>query len=366
MAHHETGSLMLNWSKVQIGVVTTGAVGVLVLACGTQTGSEFGGGVLGTEADDAGAGTSPSGDFGSAGPDTPDAADIYANDPPAPWCGPGKDPAPAPPGGTVECPDDKNKPGCSCSELGKTAACWTGLRKNRNLGICKDGQTTCIRRNENSYVWGPCEGQVLPKPGAKKGKDACACFSEGQWKIANLSPCLLSFTDSNGTKVTAASTSLEGNTVSCPEENPLTAAPSKDWSTNTLKVDCAGHYKLCLRIRQGVFENPSKNDCILGEVCVEGDYTNANVEQKWPNLPGWLGQDIACAKKWSDVPETQSAGYAEMVVKGTSVRCDAIDDGQGGELVFNRLKYCPTACNDPANNNLPECVSCQQSGQGKF
>jgi hypothetical protein len=207
---------------------------------------------------------------------------------------------------------------------------------------------------------------VLPVPGATKGKDACACFSAGQWKIANLSPCTLAYTDQNGTQVNAVSTIPSGNAANCPAQNPPTAVPTENWSTDTLNVDCAGHYKLCLRIRQGVFETPNANDCILGEVCTESDYKTANVEQSWPDVPGWLGKDQACAKKWNDTPQTSSPGYAEMIVKGLTVRCDAIDDGSGGDLVFNRVKYCPRSCNDPANAQQPECVKCQLSGQGQF
>lgn len=349
---------MLLSSKMRVGLTVTGLIAALVLACGSEAGSEF-------DANGEPPGDTPSGSFGSSDEGPPD-EDLYAKDPPPKWCGPGDDPAPPEPGGTEECPDDKNKPGCSCTKLGEKAACWTGLRKHRNLGICKEGQTTCIQKDETSLQWGPCEGEVLPVSGATKGKEACGCFSVGQWKLANLAPCLATFTDQNGTVVNAVSTIPDGDTAKCPEQNPPTAPPAQAWSTNTLNVDCAGHFKLCLRIKQGDFDKPSANDCVLAEVCAESDYKTANVEQEWPALPGWLGKDPACAKKWSEVPETKSSGYAEMIVKGQSVRCDAIDDGNGGDLVFNRVKYCPRICNEAANANLPECVSCQQSGQGQF
>lgn len=346
--------------KILVGLVTVGSIAALVAACGSDSTSEFPNG----SSNGSSSGFFPDGGFGSSSGELPD-ADLYANDPPPKWCGPGSDPAPPSPGGTEQCPNDKNKPGCGCATAGEKAACWTGLRKHRNLGICQDGQTTCRPKNENDLAWGPCEGEVLPASGATKGAEACTCFSAGQWKIANLSPCLFENTEGSTTKVTAVSTYLDGDEVKCPDKFP-TAPPAKPWSTDTLTVDCAGHFKLCLRIRQGVFETPSPNDCILGEVCVESDYKTANEEQPWPDLPGWLGKDQACAKKWRDVPTNKSAGYAEMIVKGQSVRCDPIDDGSGGDLVFNRTKYCPRSCNEPENQNLPECVSCQQSGQGDF
>src|SRR5262245_14556904 len=91
---------------------------------------------------------------------------FYIQDPPPMYCSldGGTIPPPPPPGGTLECPDDKNREGCECPTEGMTAACWPGARKNRNLGICKDGTTTCRRTAELQLTWGPCVGYVLPVP----------------------------------------------------------------------------------------------------------------------------------------------------------------------------------------------------------
>lgn len=342
------------------------AIGAVVVACGSTESSEF----KDPNADQDGSTFTPG--IGAEG-GKPDGGDPYANDPPPKWCGPAGQPEPPKPGGTEACPDDKNKPGCGCDTLGQKAACWTGLRANRGLGACKDGETTCQQLSENVRAWGPCNGEVLPAAGATKGAAACKCFSEGQWKIANLSPAFITYNGYGAADGTyAVSTYLDGAGVaqvpSYPAGTPppATPEPGKIWSTDTLKVDCAGHFKLVLRIRQGVFETPSASDCILAEVTAEADYVKENVEQAWPDLPGWQGKSKDCAEKWKAVPANQSAGYAEMVVKGLSVRCDAIDDGSGGDLVFNRVKYCPATCRDPANASSPECVACQQSGQGSF
>lgn len=345
-------------SLVVVG--TVGLVTALVIACGSSDESAF--------VEDGGASSSGGfvgdGGFGSSDTSMPN-VDLYANDPPPPWCGPGGDPAPPEPGGTEACPDDKNKPGCPCPALGAKAKCWTGLRKHRNLGICKDGEATCVQKNELNYVWSECAGQVLPATGATKGAQACTCFSAGQWKIANTSPCTAKSCTGGTCVVDSVSTFVDINGVAhCPSEIPPKAPPVQDWSTSTLKVDCAGHFKLCLRIRAGDFENPSAADCIIGEVCTEADYKVANVEQAWANLPGWLGKDQACSAKWFNTPGTVSPGYSEMIVKGQSVRCDAIDDGSGGDLVFNRVKYCPSMCS--SNPSAPECVSCRRSSEGSF
>lgn len=342
------------------------SVALVVVACGSSDESEFGDGTNKNDSGVLGPGLG-GGDGGG-----PDGGDPYANDPPPKWCGPAGQPEPPKPGGTEACPDDKNKPGCGCLTVGEKAACWTGLRANRNLGACKDGQTTCVQINENAKAWGPCEGQVLPTPGAK-GAEACRCFSAGQWNIANLSPGFITYNGYGAADGTyAVSTIVGSDGIARPPTIPAgtpppPAAPTEIWSTDTLNVDCAGHFKLCLRIRQGNFDAPNPaTDCLLAEVCTEADYVKENVEQKWPDLPGWTGKDKACAEKWYAVPESQSAGYAEMIVKGLSVRCDAIDDGAGGDFTFNRVKYCPRICRDPANASLPECVACQQSGKGNF
>jgi hypothetical protein len=346
--------------NVVVALAAFTGVAALVVACGSDDESKFKDGTLGNP------------QFGSDAGFNSDAQipqeDLYKNDPPPKWCGPedGGVTQPPMPGGTEECPDDKNKPGCYCDPNKDQGPkpCWTGLRKNRNLGVCKDGVTTCQQKSENTWQWGPCEGQVLPDPNATKGASACKCFSQGQWKIANLSPCSAQYTPGGGsTQYATVSTLL--STGKCPQFNGPATKPAEDWSTDTLKVDCAGTFTLKYRIRAGVFETPSANDCIVGEVELPpAFYPTPNVEMPWPNLPGWIGADSACAQKWATTPEGVSPGYGEMIVKGESVLCDKIDDGNGGDFVFNRIKYCPVSCN--TNPNTPDCQACQQSGSGTF
>jgi hypothetical protein len=293
-----------------------------------------------------------------------DAGDIWANDPPPQWCGPdGGGTPPTPPGGTPECPDDKNREGCPCdkSKIGQTAPCWPGLRANRNLGICKDGTTTCVSKGEGlTAQWGACTGYVLPQPGAKKGKEACKCFSQGQWKIENLSPCFFTW---NGTTTYALSTIQNGNTADCP--NVTSAPPPKPaqiWSKDTLTVDCAGHFKLCYELKVGKAATPQPADCSLYKACVEADYLVANQTQPFPDLDSWVGTDTACA---AQAVATDSI-YGEMTVIGKSVLCDIVDDGAGNPYVFNRVQYCPLKCTQPGNQGLPECQNCLIGGSGTF
>jgi len=309
----------------------------LVVACGSEDESTFPDGV------DPNTQLGPDGSFNSDV--TIPQEDLYKNDPLPSYCGPeaGGASLPPPVTGTEECPDDKNKPGCFCDKPGKQAACWTGLRKNRGLGQCKDGVTTCQQKSENTYAWGPCEGQVLPDPNATEGAAACKCFSVGQWKIANLSPCTATYTPSGGSTQYATVSTLI-STGKCPTYNGPATKPTEDWSTDTLKVDCEGTFKLKYRIRAGSFENPSANDCIVGEVELPPTYyPTRNVEMDWPKLPAWIGGDPACSQKWGTTADGVSPGYGEMIVLGESVPCDKIDDGKGGAFVFNRTKYRPTA-----------------------
>ena len=349
----------LSSRKVFVVMSSLACTAFVVVACGSDDGSQFkdgDGGIGAFEQDGA---------FGDGGPGSD--ADLYANDPPPKWCGPAGQPEPPQPTGTIECPSDKNKPGCACDNVGEQAPCWTGLRANRNLGVCKDGVTTCKQLSENNKGWGECEGQVLPDVNATKGAAACKCFSQGQWKIANLSPCFIVFDNDEVNKTYAVSTAVDGMGVSkCPDvpqgqpAGPVTN-PNPVWSTDTLKVDCAGKFKLCYELKAGDFDNPKPTDCSLAKVCVEADYLKENVEQPFPDLGRWNSSDTACAYKWE-----QSGGYGEMTVIGESVRCDKVDDGNGQPYVFNRVRYCPKLCRDPANAGLPECANCQQSGSGTF
>jgi hypothetical protein len=360
----------MNLSKVLVSGCVLVTAAFVVVACGSSDGSEFG--------DPNGNGSLLDGSFGDGG--LPDGGDPYANDPPPKWCGPADQPEPPKPTGTEQCPSDKNKPGCGCDNVGEEAPCWTGFRVNRNLGICKDGVATCEQVSETNRVWSDCVGQVLPAPGATKGPQACKCFSEGQWKIDNLSPCFMEWcsqtepdpdnpgsercVQSSVTARTAVSTEMvPGGASKCPAQSqqPPQPKPTVIWSTNSLKVDCAGHFKLCYELKAGNFEDPKATDCSLTKVCTEADYLKENVEQPFPDLAGWVSQDRACIEKWE-----ASGGYGEMTVVGESVLCDQVGDGSGGSYVFNRVKYCPSKCRGGANAEDPECKNCQQGGSGTF
>lgn len=274
------------------------------------------------------------------------AEDFFDNDPPPKSCDGGGKPPPAP-GGTPECPDDKNLEGCSCPAAGATAACWPGLRKNRNHGICHDGMTTCQLTGENDLAWGPCVGAQLPN--AMTGKGACGCFSGGHWAIANLSPCFFTM---NGTTV-AVSTVVQGGMPVCPPD--ANAPPPQPWSTDTLQVDCTGNFKLCYTIKAGDGKNPQPGDCTVVEVCTQGYYSPANAVVPLPDLPSWLtgpAQD-ACVQQF-----VSGGGYGEMSVTGQSDECEMVDK------VFQHVTYCPLACNmDP---NAPGCAGCMPGGGGSF
>jgi hypothetical protein len=334
------------------------SVTFIIAACGSSSDSTFGD-------PDGGNGPGFTGD-GGLGTTKPDAGDPYANDPPPKYCVLAGQSTPPPPGGTADCPDDKNKPGCGCANLGETAACWTGLRVNRHLGQCKDGTTTCTQVSENVRAWGACDGEVLPAAGQTKGKAACKCFSAGQWKLANLSPCFVSYNGGNAPPWYAVSTTVDPTTKisNCPTiaNTPPPVSPDPVWTTDTLNVDCAGHFKVCFELKAGNYDAPVASDCsITGKLCVEADYLKENVDQPFPPLPHWNSSDSACIQRWKDV-----GGYGEMSVIGESVLCDKVDDGAGNAYVFNRVKFCPAKCEGGANPTDPDCAKCQQGGSGQF
>src|SRR5690606_20979581 len=112
------GTMSLSSRNILFSILSCGSVAAIIIACGSE-GSKFQdpGPVIGTFNDG-----SFNDDAGSGGPN------LYEDDPPPQWCGPeGEEPPPI--GGTKECPDDKNLPGCSCKTVGEEAPCWTGLRK---------------------------------------------------------------------------------------------------------------------------------------------------------------------------------------------------------------------------------------------
>jgi hypothetical protein len=290
-------------------------------------------------------------------PPTYDPDAFFINDPPPPVCplDGGMQQPPMSPGGTPDCPDDKNRQGCPCPMLGMHAACWPGARKNRDLGQCKDGMTVCQTSPEGSLHWGECMGYVLPDPNATAGAAACECFSQGTWKIDNLSPCFFSTSQSappgsGGT----VSTVIDGSgQAQCPSSF---AQPTEPWSPNSLNVDCAGHFQLCFTLKAGDGANPQPTDCTIIQVCTESDYPTPNVEVQFPPLQSWISSSsdqIACAEQF-----TSTGGYGEMSVMGKTVACDDLNK------VFNRVTYCPIACSMP--NPPAMCAMCRQDGSGNF
>jgi len=245
--------------------------------------------------------------------------------------------------------------------VGTTAPCWPGLRANRDRGVCHDGTTTCEDFDEFTGRWGPCMGAVLPDPAATLGPSACRCFSAGRWAIDNLSPCFVDY----GTRgVYAVSTYIAGASAQCPTLPPSASPPpapmaGTDWSTDRLTVDCEGRFHLCYTLKAGNADAPTPSDCTVARVCTETWYTSRDMEQELPPLPSWTSADSSCAQQFRD-----SGGYGEMSVSGLSVECDPIDDGAGGEYVFNRVNYCPLSCNtDPTG---PGCAGCMMGGSGGF
>jgi hypothetical protein len=151
----------------------------------------------------------------------------------------------------------------------------------------------------------------------------------------------------------AVSTYLVGMTPTCPTESspPPYSAPSQDWSTDTLNIDCAGNFNLCYTIKAGNSMSPSPSDCTVVQVCIDGQYAMKGVVQTLPPLPGWAGTDLACAQQFNT-----SGGYGEMTVQGKSIDCETVDNGMGGPRVFNVIPYCPN----------PPPPGCQNGSTGTF
>jgi hypothetical protein len=318
---------------------------------------------------------------GDAAPWVPPNPEAYwAADPPIQYCYMDGTMSPLPPVPmtldelhAAECPPDKNREGCRCLNVGERAPCWPGLTRNRDRGICHDGETICQPYDEFTGRWGACVGAQLPIAGVTRGAGACHCFSRGRWDIDNMSPCFIDYYRRESEEAEpvlyargAVSTYVDANGASqCPSDsNGPPPDPAGDWSANRLTVDCEGRFRLCYRLFAGsmpaTLEDPrSSSDCMLAESCTEGWYSQRDQVQEFPALPPWTSTNRECIERWQSV-----GGYGEMTVRGLSVECVPIDDGSDGEYLFNRVKYCPSICNSEPSR--PECQSCMQGGSGEF
>ncbi|MBE7486328.1 MAG: hypothetical protein HS104_40955 [Polyangiaceae bacterium] len=360
-----------------------GALSLVALHC--SAGGDGGGGSAangggGTGANGGGGtGTGTGGDSGLIITTDGEAPDysvdaFFAVDPPPPDCS-DAGAQPIKPGGTPECPDDKNLQGCPCTSAGATAPCWPGKRKHRNRGACKDGVTTCQQSSEFKLAWGECQGYTgitpptfEPDPNAT-GKAACTCFSGGYWDVKNTSPCF--YTDGTGKVIGGVSTILEANGPRCPTQAEMDFAtskpPTQPFSPNTLKVDCNGYFKLCFKLQALSAKGAAKSagDCQVMEVCTEGHYglagkgpNGTDGELPMPDLKSWItkpGAETTCAGLFY-----ANGGYGSFSVKGISDECDQVDK------TFLTFDYCPIYCNDPANKSKPECVNCTTGSGGPF
>lgn len=288
----------------------------------------------------------------------PGADAFFIMDDPPPYCGPdGERETLPPPGGTAECPLDKNREGCPCERAGEQAACWPGRRINRRHGICEDGVTRCVESPEFGLLWGPCEGYVLPVAGVLGGPDACRCFSNGKWRFENLVPCPVSEGETG--PLFFYSSHLDNGQPVCDPVGALPPdAPAVDWGRSVLNVDCAGRFELCYMIKAGRVDEPADDDCVVTRQCFDIWYEEAGTDLSI-DVPGWASEDGACGREFRE-----RGGYGEMSVRGLSVECDDIDDGQGGPLVFFRTGYCRADCDQTPDD--PACRKCATDGEGGF
>lgn len=379
--------------RVAIALASVGLLGTSLVQCSADSGSSGSntGGSGNTGGSSSGGSGATVGFDGSIVPDvaTKDysAEDFFVDDPPPQGCdGGGK---PVVPGGTPECPDDKNLQGCPCVNEGEQKPCWPGYRKHRNKGNCTDGVTTCQKVGEIALQWGECKGYqgIDPNtfmPLGTTGKAACTCFSGGFWKLQNTSPCF-SFTDQSFTTVLGAvSTIMNGNQAQCPDTSTIDwnnpQPPAQPFSQNWVTADCTGFFKLCYTFKALSAPNAARSatDCVMKQVCTEAYYSTANQEQAFPDLPSWVTQspvEKSCAQSF-----VSNGGYAEMSVVGESDECDKLDK------VFQTVNYCPLKCNPTgggaacgdktcgagenatncASDCDPVCANCTNGGGGPF
>jgi hypothetical protein len=136
-------------------------------------------------------------------------------------------------------------------------------------------------------------------------------------------------------------------------------APSASWTTSRLSVDCAGQFELCYTLKAGKASDPKDSDCVLTRSCVDVWYAEAGKLKNLPDIAGWVATNTTCGARFKDV-----GGYGEMSVRGVSIECDPVDDGDGRAYVFERTSYCRPDCNDMPDSE--ECKDCSVSGAGKF
>ncbi|MFT3763953.1 MAG: MopE-related protein [Minicystis sp.] len=117
----------------------------------------------------------------------------------------------------------------ACSD-GDTQPCYSGDPATRHVGACTDGVATCA-----AGQWGPCTGEVLPKPEACNGIDD-DCNGLADDNNPGIPPGGQCLTGMSGI-CTFGTLACEGGQVGCHPDNQPAAAEVCD---NGLDDDCNG------------------------------------------------------------------------------------------------------------------------------
>jgi hypothetical protein len=126
---------------------------------------------------------------------------------------------------------------------------------------------------------------------------------------------------------------------------PVPAAP---WSKQRISSMCGGSGMLCVSLRQGDWEHPKDDDCVLARQCTAFTYEGGGQILELPPLSAWTVSDAACAYKFE-----ANDGYLEF----------ENDSNLGCEAVIQK-RLCPLSC--ATDRNTEECQTCLSEIEPSF
>jgi hypothetical protein len=178
-------------------------------------------------------------------------------------------------------------------------------------------------------------------------EDPAACDCPLEWDVDNITICGVESSSDPVRAPLLYSTSMSAACENYGDTFPQ-PVPRTPWSKQRIRSTCAGSGELCVTLKQGDWEHPGADDCVLARKCTPFTYNGENKVLELPPIEAWSVTDSACAYKFE-----ANDGYLEFE-----------NDSQLGCTPVEQKRVCPLSC--ARDHSTAECQACLREVEGTF